>query len=1255
MSEPITGRPPSRYEVGSSTDEVSRIASSSKPSLHVPPVEDIVEVNNLTASGLLAISKPSLFARIKEFFTKTDKIDVAGRTLGIAGAAAAYNFVTAAAMNIPHITYTGLSHMPMIGGVVLGVTEGLAAFRRLYKDKDVSKGEMLFRMLFEHIIPTTVAFFAGSAIISGALVASHGAALLTMPGLVAKGGAVQLGTYKGLSWFFKKVADSIPGWGKREDSLPEMALNQLRKKQEWPKETSSVATMSSMRADLPEEGFSAEFTEALDRPPDDDTDGGIWYKQNAPRSAMHGMRDYAAPTVGENGDIIASDRIGVSRLVTDDPLDMLAQHGEDKAIRDVRGDGNCWVTAANYAFLAHFRDDDDYRKAFFQKHTPPTTEQERPYLKMLSEMHNYLDMGGNISDDQLMSLITSKKYGPVVRDFTHGLPGVSPEAAKEDAPGDVKDLSVFAQYCDIELKHLDVSLVGHERETPQAQVYPAGSGKPKKALVLIPPKDPSKHAGHYVVLENRTIGRREEAFLRAFGGRLPSIPPRSEAATLTPEGESEFRSLPNTPTNPAGSFQFHHEAQQEDIERLQAHIAAQEREITRLRNALSTAQSKRTTDTDIETTQHALRDLCVKQQQDFQQLIEAHNALVDELGRAAGESQIGLQQLKEAQAAREQIQAEAAQLDQEQQAQIQQQQQKITELIAERDTLIALLAIQAAQKNDTKKTKQDLADKEEDVKKLTVRLIRMQAEQERQIESLTQSHKDKQTHLKNQLKDTQTRLQKAQSSLETAKAEVQNAQAANRNKQKTAGAQQMLQATQERLKQAQQQAALQQGEVAALKRQLRASEAESKRVATLQQALERTQAQIEKQNKEIEGQKGLARGIAVGFEERERSTLEIAEAEFRAQLEEDARTDATQVGERETFKRTGEQDTRKNRETIQNLEDAGARQRAYTSDLQHKLKDLGEEKENAIADLSQQLQASQAKQAEIEQKIHTQQEAFLGQIKDMMRDTELEETISRRDLDRQGMDMLEQLQEAAHAGAKQIQGLRAEETFKFRRDQERFEEKLASLHERIDELELLDETQKQALKNLEGKYTVKLADLEAERESLERENRQLQSKLTQQGNRFDEEFQAAIQQLQVQAANQALRTGPSATAIPPAAAVTSAVATPPPRRAVQQRPPETEQHTLVSIEKFKQDANAILNLTKTKLSKSPQTFEQAMKQWSGSVTNKQLIPYLLRKFREVVPKESEPNKLYSTTNASELETLLKKLAEAITNDQNPLG
>ncbi|MES2504724.1 MAG: hypothetical protein V4534_07595 [Myxococcota bacterium] len=164
------------------------------------------------------VQKPSLPRRmlssVVNYFSgnasPSDLRDKIGRTAGAGLAAGAYQLGMNAAVNAPFsIGAAGFAHLPMIGGAVLGGTEFLAAARRMAKDPTVSKTEMGFRLAFEHALPTVAGFFAGTAMIAGPMAATHGLAVLALPALVAKAGAVQLATYAASRGFFHAVFNRV--------------------------------------------------------------------------------------------------------------------------------------------------------------------------------------------------------------------------------------------------------------------------------------------------------------------------------------------------------------------------------------------------------------------------------------------------------------------------------------------------------------------------------------------------------------------------------------------------------------------------------------------------------------------------------------------------------------------------------------------------------------------------------------------------------------------------------------------------------------------------------------------------------------------------------------------------------------------------------------------------------------------------------------------------------------------------------------
>lgn len=127
--------------------------------------------------------------------------------------------------------------------------------------------------------------------------------------------------------------------------------------------------------------------------------------------------------------------------------------GADKSIRNVPGTGNCWVTASNYAFLTELRDMPPEKRQQSIANLENKNYPVPAYTEMLKQI------GGHLSDDQIMSLITSPEYFETITSFTRSLPNMTEIAKKRDAYGGEDDLAAFSKAVGIELSHRELALL----------------------------------------------------------------------------------------------------------------------------------------------------------------------------------------------------------------------------------------------------------------------------------------------------------------------------------------------------------------------------------------------------------------------------------------------------------------------------------------------------------------------------------------------------------------------------------------------------------------------------------------------------------------------------------------------------------------------------------------------------------------------------------------------------------------------------
>lgn len=224
------------------------------------------------------------------------------------------------------------------------------------------------------------------------------------------------------------------------------------------------------------------LAEAMNRAPNQleaNTVGAArWFKQGD-LSGLKGMRDYASH----------EDTVGSHKLLTDNPLARLGELATGKAIRDVQGDGNCWITSVVYSLLAHCRDNPEFLTDLITK-----IPHEHPNLEFLEVLQELQESDHRVSDDELMSLITSPAYGKAIQDFIRTIA----ERRDKDSYGGHDELTRLANYFGVKIKHVSCGVeFSHEEEL-------GGDANPllSKSIVFIPNKARDK-PGHYVVLERQ--------------------------------------------------------------------------------------------------------------------------------------------------------------------------------------------------------------------------------------------------------------------------------------------------------------------------------------------------------------------------------------------------------------------------------------------------------------------------------------------------------------------------------------------------------------------------------------------------------------------------------------------------------------------------------------------------------------------------------------------------------------------------------
>ncbi|MES2503568.1 MAG: hypothetical protein V4534_01690 [Myxococcota bacterium] len=496
------------------------------PSESVSDSFTLSNVGRLSAEQSISLLQPpapvSLGKRLIGYI-KSNLPDLSFRTLGLGagigvGVSQVYSAVATGA--------TLAGGMTSILGPLSGIhaiTESLATWRRLSTLKNaagepikVPVREKVARVFFENLAPCVIGAAVTTLMLGGAIVSAFitGGAASPLLGLaVLKSAPVYLATQRVCSKLGQFACNRM--FEAREPSVLERTYQSVKQRM-FPKvrpesdiglneadtDSISVSDLGSVEENV-RSGVSKVFVESLHRPagiPDPGSRvNNAWYRQ------MLAEDEKGDPNSKEDG------QDAFRAMPSHEPLQLPSR---GLMYRNVVGDGNCWITAANYAFLSHFVNNADYRADFLRAHSTPSDPKEIRFLNLLKEMDAYVAKIGDISDNQLMSLITSPAYVGVIRDFTRDLC----KQPQQDAYGGADELEKFSEYIKLQLPHLVLKADrqrGEERILPQLPgSEPLDWPVAEKQLVLVSSSG-SNH--HYVILE--TEENNESEFKSAFSGR----------------------------------------------------------------------------------------------------------------------------------------------------------------------------------------------------------------------------------------------------------------------------------------------------------------------------------------------------------------------------------------------------------------------------------------------------------------------------------------------------------------------------------------------------------------------------------------------------------------------------------------------------------------------------------------------------------------------------------------------------------------